>query len=278
MLSMNDPAVIDDGFPDDSWVSPRERFLGRMAWVILAGLGFLVFDLTAHPSLGVAVFCLKFGLDRFKTAFWLLRKDPHQKRGRVCFLVYASSGCLKICWASILFLILASLAQNWIAPAQVAVGIQGIQPMLIELRVAAIIMASGLAASFTLGLIGVAAAQYLKMKIWMSSSVDRARKAGSWPPYDFARGIVEERNSFEYVIRIVQFISSVFFVISIGAFSAKIVMAIKDHLPLLINTILMILILLFITITLLHRNVYHIQEHMAPVLAERPEDCWFEAE
>ncbi len=142
MLSMNDPAVIDDGFPDDSWVSPRERFLGRMAWVILAGLGFLVFDLTAHPSLGVAVFCLKFGLDRFKTAFWLLRTDPIRRRGFVLCLFHLARSISRVIMSAFIFIIGSAIVVYLFRQAQPMKGLAR-NPLFQEMHFAGYIVLIG---------------------------------------------------------------------------------------------------------------------------------------
>ena len=77
--------------------SQSEGLLKRLPWWLIGAFAALVAELTAHPSIGVVVLCLKFGWNDFQTALWLRRRDPIPLRGRICFWFYAASSLWRIC-------------------------------------------------------------------------------------------------------------------------------------------------------------------------------------
>ena len=54
--------------------------LTHLPWWLIAAVAFAVAELTAHPSIGVIVLCLKFGWNDFLTALWLQLRSPHRRQ------------------------------------------------------------------------------------------------------------------------------------------------------------------------------------------------------
>jgi hypothetical protein len=220
---MNDHAVTDDGFLENPWVSQRERFLGRFAWVVLAGLGFLVFDLTAHPSLGVAVFCLKFGLERFKTAFWLKKIDPNRKRAWTCFCFYSAGAMLRIGITSMALTHAAMIFIEYYDVGRPA-GAAGGPPFPSEMIVASIICFLGFMFWWLIEIVAIVLAHVFNVKIWVGSVADRARKNSVWPPsqlYNYWRD--DDRNwAKPQIILVFSFLMAFFIIlILIASFSGE---------------------------------------------------------
>lgn len=220
---MNDPAVIDDGSLDDSWVSPRERFLGRMTWVIMAALGLLVFELTAHPSLGVAVFCLKFGFGRLKTAFWLKKIDSNRKRAWACFGFYLASAMLRIGVASIALSQVALIAVELFDDGRPA-GAAKVPRLESEMVVSTVLSILGFMFWWMIELGAIVLALVLNVKIWVGSIADRARKSSIWPPsqlYNHWRD--DDRNwAKPQIMLFFTFLSSFIIIVTvIAAFSSE---------------------------------------------------------
>src|SRR5947209_296528 len=74
-------------------VAPRWRRL--VAWPVLLGLAWIVYEFTTQSALGIVVVSLKFGWEDFCTAYWLRRIDRHAGRGRTCFLAYVACGLFR---------------------------------------------------------------------------------------------------------------------------------------------------------------------------------------
>src|SRR5262245_2789700 len=62
---------------------------------LLIILGWVLFELTAQVPLALAVVCLKFGWEDFRTAVWLRKEDPCRARGWAEFWLFVSSGLWK---------------------------------------------------------------------------------------------------------------------------------------------------------------------------------------
>ena len=64
-------------------------------------MGFVVFELTADPILGLVVACLKFGASDAVTAAWVVRHDPIKTRGRACLWFLIARALAKIALAAL---------------------------------------------------------------------------------------------------------------------------------------------------------------------------------
>src|SRR5688500_12502652 len=106
MVTMADRLFASEDFEVD-----RPDARGTWVWLWLLLLGFVIYELTAYPALGIGTVCLKFGWEDFRTALWLRRTDPLPARGRACFWLYLSFGLLKTAiTGGILMLVCATLA------------------------------------------------------------------------------------------------------------------------------------------------------------------------
>jgi len=149
-----------------------ERPLGDyISWGALVALGWLIYEVTARPSIGIVAVCAKFGWNDFLTAHWLLRTDPDRGRGRTCFWFYVGSGVWKITVAA--FLITGSLLT-------LMVLLDGKPPNgLFGVGMTAIIGVSLLA---VVPLVGVLYAHRYGVRVWVDSSIHESRKTRAWPP------------------------------------------------------------------------------------------------
>lgn len=180
---------IDAGEASPSF---EQRFLAAASWLVFAGLGLLVADSTGRPFPGVAVFCVKFGLDRLKTAYWLFRKDPNRPRARVCFLFYLASAFARIGVATVLFMILHNIITNRFFP--IPAGARG-RAIVDEISDETLVCVIALAPWFIVESFAIATSIVFKIRVWVGIEADRARELDAWPPVNLDdEAIVPPRN------------------------------------------------------------------------------------
>jgi hypothetical protein len=163
----------------DSGDTPPER-KNLFAWPFLLALAWLLYELTAQPHLAAVVVCIKFGWNDMRAAVWLRRTDPERRRGRACFWIYLASGLWKIAMTAVLTMFACAFLIKPPAPQPQAVMPDSLR-MFISVALAALVGfgLSTLATCVALGL----ALRY-RIKLWLSPTVDRARRKNAWPPYD----------------------------------------------------------------------------------------------
>lgn len=155
---------------------PRRHLQGPVTWTGLILVGWLLYELTAQPALGVVGVCLKFGWEDFRTAWWLRRRDPNRRRGRACFWLYVANGLWKA--ALVAFVMGAALGM-------VADQIPG--PRRAR-QFSEVIGAIALTTVFGFALSGLAAlraiwlARRWGLRLWLHSAVHRACWYDAWPP------------------------------------------------------------------------------------------------
>lgn len=143
----------------------------HIPWWLLLAVAFVVTELTAHPSIGVAVFCLKFGLNDWRTAAWLCRVDPQPRRSHSIWWFLVGSGFLKIfLMSSIAFPVLAGW---WKAIAK--------QNVLAEVQVAMTIGLCGMFVSFLVNHIGLYLASRRRVRVWLNGQLHQFRDRNIWP-------------------------------------------------------------------------------------------------
>jgi hypothetical protein len=79
--------------PRKGWRSPWWK--KPLTWSVLLTAGFLVYELTADPILGVVLVCSKFGWQDFLLAYRLWRIDPNRPRMLAMSSIYLASGLTK---------------------------------------------------------------------------------------------------------------------------------------------------------------------------------------
>jgi hypothetical protein len=149
----------------------------RLLWQSLPLiLGLIAFELTANSMLGIAVACLKFGLDEFLTAIWFLRTDPHRTRGVACACFLGSLGFVKACVTGL------AITIGVMSLAAVFRGGQIAGPLGTQI-VAALLTIAGGGAAFALMMgLGITSALFGRVRIWMCPETLRARRDNQWPP------------------------------------------------------------------------------------------------
>lgn len=164
--------------PEES--ADRRSALARLflSWPGLILLGLLIFELTSLASLGVVILCCKFGVEDFRTAWWLRRRDPDRSRGRTCFWLYAAWGLWKVAITATTLMLVFGIASAF-DRAQVA-----------QNQVPDGFIEAGLTAFFGFTVSGVATscaflrASRRKISLWLDGGVHWSRRHDSWPPSD----------------------------------------------------------------------------------------------
>lgn len=150
---------------------PSRAWTDHISWGAMLALGWLIYEVTARPSFGIAVVCGKFGWNDFLTAHWLLRTDPDRNRGRTCFWFYVANGLWKVTVAAFIAtgtLLILMVALNDNAPR----GLVGV----------GITAAIGITLLAVIPLIGVLHARGYGVRVWVDASVHASRLANHWPP------------------------------------------------------------------------------------------------
>jgi hypothetical protein len=148
-----------------------ERWTTRLSWGAMLALGWLIYEVTARPSFGIAVACGKFGWSDFLTAHWLLRTDPDRGRGQTCFWFYVANGLWKVTIAAFLatggLLILMVALEDNAPKALYGVGLTA---------------AAGVTLLAVVPLVGVLRARGSGVRVWVDASIHESRIANCWPP------------------------------------------------------------------------------------------------
>lgn len=159
---------------------PRRR-RWPFSWLGLLALGWVVFELTAQPALGVSLVCVKFGWEDFRTAIWLARRDPDLRRGRSTASLYAAWGLWKtagVAFAMTLAIALFMVPNN--PPGD---------------------LLSAFLSTFATTLIGFALSSLLTLRavilawngqraFWLDRAVHSACRENDWPPAWYCEGRV----------------------------------------------------------------------------------------
>jgi hypothetical protein len=174
-------AMSDDHLDNDD--RPPRPSRSHLTLPMLLLIGWLLYELTAQPALGVAAVCLKFGWEDFRTAWWLRRRDPIRGRGWACFWLYTASGLWKSAiTASIMIFAFAFLKGMQAKPGQ-RQQLGDLPPQIIG----AFLTAFG---SYLLSALATCLAVLLslwsRVKLWLDGGVHRARRNDLWPPPDYA--------------------------------------------------------------------------------------------
>jgi hypothetical protein len=156
-------------------------------WVVLGFVALVLLELFAHPLLALSVFSLKFALNDFLTAAWLLRRDPVRSRGRTGAVLYTAAGFWKACvvnyglfTAAIGYTLLTG-RPAWPQPAP---GVPAPNFAADGLTVWAGPAILGYVTTSVLGLTAWRMADARHQMLWLGPAADHARRNGLWPPPD----------------------------------------------------------------------------------------------
>lgn len=152
--------------------------LDRVLWPVCLLLAWLAFELTANATLSLAMACLKFGTNDFRTAWWLWRTDHHRQRADACAMFYIASGIWKTALVPLFTAGLISIAWALYSPQ----ALRPDHPVTMQLQKAMLV---GLWAAFLL-VVCVIAAVILSLsanwRIWVHPNLHRSRREDQWPP------------------------------------------------------------------------------------------------
>jgi hypothetical protein len=141
--------------------------------------GWILYEFTTLPVLGVVTICLKFGWDDFQAAVWQCRRDPNRQRAWACCWFYLASGLWKTAAFAIVPIIVIPLIAVWQAG-----GIQrrpGIDPPA-QFLAASYTLFGGFILSAVATLIAIWAALRGRTKIWVNPAISLDRLDNVWPP------------------------------------------------------------------------------------------------
>jgi hypothetical protein len=168
---------MGDGSPE--YDSPRRRL--PLGWLGVLAVGWVLYELTARPMVGVMAVCVKFGWEDFRSAIWLRRRDPWPYRGRTCFWLYLASGLWKTAAAAFLvgvgyFFVFDFMRKMAARPA-------GPQADLREAILGAVMAnAAGLAFAAQALAYALWLARRRQLRLWLGGAAHRARRQDFWPP------------------------------------------------------------------------------------------------
>ena len=179
MSGLNSRSAMHSDLPNDE----SERFTAEprtvpsryraFIWPALLLLGWVAFELTAQPAIGVVLACGKFGWEDFLTARWLRRTDPNPGRARACRWFYIAAALWKIS-------ITATVAMFLIVWVTVAIDPKADpSPQFMTLMLVAMF---GFIFSSIVTYVGIVSAYRHGVKVWVEGSVHRDRRLAHWPP------------------------------------------------------------------------------------------------
>jgi hypothetical protein len=164
----------------DDWYEHAERPVANRAlwrWLPLL-VGVVVFEFTADAMLGIALSCLKFGIEEWRTALWLWKTDPDRQRGRACGLFHAAYGFGKVALGS---WVLGTIGMVLIA---ILSGVPNL-PLAVMFQQAHggfLTMVAGLAAFLIVSYLAIGVSIRDQRVVWIGRIAHRARVVGTWPP------------------------------------------------------------------------------------------------
>lgn len=159
---------------------PKQGIFAQLPWWLIGLVAFSVAEMTAHPSIGVIVLCVKFGWAEFLNGYWLWRRDPWHKRGRTCAMFCVSSGLWSVWLWSLI--ILMGMAVYAMFRFQILEQPEDKETARIEAGTCLIVsFVSAMTATMTM-VVAAITAWGQQLRIWVSRSMSASRKASTWPP------------------------------------------------------------------------------------------------
>jgi hypothetical protein len=155
---------------------PAQSSFLSLPLILLIGL--IIFEATSNPGWAAMSLCLKFGWEDFRTAFWLIRTDPHRKRGRACWWLYVASGLWKVGVSSFAMFVVIIILEGFFRPGGKGQG-KGMLRLVFGVCMC-LFFAFVLSAVATW--IALFSAWWNNVPLWLNGSVRIARHRAEWPP------------------------------------------------------------------------------------------------
>jgi hypothetical protein len=173
---------------------PKPIWSNALIWSTLGLIGWLTFELTTEPAVGLAVFCSRFGWDDFLTAVWVRRRDPHRGRGRACSWFCLSCAVTNIMVSALVLSMGVAFLSGFLEALQPpAARNLNRQPPAFLLGPLILLMA-GVPVLALLAMIGCISARLNRVRVWIDVPLNRARRNNAWPPYYPGACIEREHN------------------------------------------------------------------------------------
>lgn len=172
------PDFHDADWPDDFEREPGllTRLLSsRAAWLLVAAVGLIVFELTADPALGILVGCLKYGWDELWLARQLRRLDSETPRGRVCARFYEAYALWKVSLVGFGVMLLVLVIEGFIVRGLRPPGRPGPGGAPREFVTAGGIVLVGFTIAALVSLVAVIGAQRGRIRVWVGRRHNRLK-------------------------------------------------------------------------------------------------------
>jgi len=166
---------MDENLEDRSLLHRVEhsRRSETLGWVLMVGLAFFVFELTADSSLAVVLGCLKFGTPDLKVARWLRRADPDRVRGCACSWFYVVKAIMRVGFTAwLVMMMLFAVTGPGIPQGQIERQLIGVS----------LVIFGCFAAASLASWVAVASALRGGVHPWMDATAKSAVRGGLWPP------------------------------------------------------------------------------------------------
>jgi hypothetical protein len=258
---------------DDPVLFPADERPQRFAfsWLTLLALGWLVYEMTAQPVLGILSVCVKFGWDRFRTAWWLLRVDPVRPRAWTCFALYVASALCRVAGAA------ALVSGAFILEMIILLDLGVVRPPGLRDAVLATLGTLGITilCAAVAGCAAFILAHRYRIKVWLHPSVDSARRHHLWPPPDLSP---DDRNRAEAIMAFGVGLTLLTIYLVAPVCIDAILMNLVDHIT---RHVIVIVVFaapgpLFLFFAWAGRNGQSGRQVLARFLASRPSECWGE--
>ncbi len=166
-----------NGTETETSAAPARQFNAVLLLLLVVAVGWIIYEVTQSPAWAAMVMCLKFGLEDFRTAWWLLRTDPDRGRGRACCWLHIASGLWQVAIIGVAMVVLT---------VALIVGLQAQRGNAIGV----LRLLDGASAAIVLGFVLSTFATYIAMinawrcgvRPWLNGAIHIARRKGEWPP------------------------------------------------------------------------------------------------
>jgi hypothetical protein len=146
----------------------------RLAWLVVAGLGMLVFEWTANPSLTVLLGCVKFGWDELRRARLVRKFDPDPARRRVMVPALAAYALWRTSVVAAVVMFAVPIASAFLYEFQNRPARLSDWTMNVVLT-ALLTVLGGFAIAWLIAFWAVVAALRNRVKIWLGRRANRAK-------------------------------------------------------------------------------------------------------
>jgi hypothetical protein len=147
----------------------------RLAWPLVLVAGFLLFEFTADPALGILMGCLKFGWDELRFSRRLRREDPESVRGRVCARFYEAFALWRVSLVALGVMFLAILVHGALHDRARPPGQPAPEEPPREFITASLILVVGFGAAALSSMLAVIAALRHRVKVWVGYRHNRIK-------------------------------------------------------------------------------------------------------